>query len=976
MYYTPSHNSGFFNITGFSFCLLMVLMVSVFVHAEALVTSSLETNSGWVATSPLPHSLSYLASVIANNRIYVMGGKDSFVGYYKDVYYADILPDGTLSAWSTTTPLPAGANRADTGLLALTRGNKIYVCGLYKKNGLYAADIQSDGSLGTWSLMSAPPYWNTNINWTLCNDRLYLAIGTGTTTSTASCFVYYADFDTNGAITAWHSTAAIPGAMNNLSLFNIDSGLYAIGRYTLQSYYAIPNSDGTLSSWSSFRNVFLCGDLYLGDNTTLYSLGDGTRKVYSWTYLGVGTFSSPTSFPSLPYKISGHSVVYTDKFYVIGGNWSVPFFGCSSVVWFYNGPPTQGLTIAQGPAAYPGEIYAAGMTTLVFDIFDNWGSPVITQWSIVDGGVVAYSVLTDAWLNYWRAPYNTSDTTQYYNVNIYMNSTDPIAVIKHSVFPVGYDREVSAIAVKPGYQNITLFWENPSEDPLHPFAGIGIVRSANSFVTTYLGIATSFTDTGLSDGTTYTYQLFTYTTDSIKSRGYTLYAQPNYLDDISNFEYQLSERWINLNWSNPTDSNYLATVIVRKHTGYPDSPEDGSIIYWGNQTTCLDTTANLDSTYYYRAFVQLHDNEYSRGSSLLVVQLPPMVKGICDLSYEASFKSVKLTWSNSTDCGKLTWGGTMIFRKLNYSDDPFSKGTVIYQGKDTTFTDTGLSSWTTYYYTAMTYTLQSVYSPGTTISAASKLLGDITKFDYSLKYPYLHISWSNPADVHYQTTVIIRKGNALPQSPTDGDVIYIGNGTFCQDSGLDINTTYYYRAYASASEFEFSAGTSSLSIRTICDLKQLSVVIGAGNYWHLDVNNYYLYVNDSVNGFYIYDVYDAYNPVYISKCTTKNYVYGIYVEGKYAYLAEEYSGVEIADVHDPYHPVITSRIPTSYCSWDVTVQGDYAYIADASGGLKVVNVTDRENPRTICVDASQYMDQVILNGNYLYAGYHTGYLSL
>lgn len=56
---------------------------------------------------------------------------------------------------------------------------------------------------------------------------------------------------------------------------------------------------------------------------------------------------------------------------------------------------------------------------------------------------------------------------------------------------------------------------------------------------------------------------------------------------------------ITLNWKNPTDSNYVRTVIVEKNGGYPQSHIDGKVIYEGRGETFTDieTETNIPGFY-------------------------------------------------------------------------------------------------------------------------------------------------------------------------------------------------------------------------------------------------------------------------------------------------------------------------------------------------------------------------------------------
>ncbi len=54
------------------------------------------------------------------------------------------------------------------------------------------------------------------------------------------------------------------------------------------------------------------------------------------------------------------------------------------------------------------------------------------------------------------------------------------------------------------------------------------------------------------------------------------------------------------------------------------------------------------------------------------------------------------------------------------------------------------------------------------------------------------LRWKNPNESSFVRTVVVRKANGYPTSPTDGEIIYEGNGETFTDTNLVNGTTYYY----------------------------------------------------------------------------------------------------------------------------------------------------------------------------------------
>jgi hypothetical protein len=57
-------------------------------------------------TKPLPATRNRHDIVVVDDRVYVLGGEAPGGGYSSDVFIGDLTPDGNVTAWRSTTPLP------------------------------------------------------------------------------------------------------------------------------------------------------------------------------------------------------------------------------------------------------------------------------------------------------------------------------------------------------------------------------------------------------------------------------------------------------------------------------------------------------------------------------------------------------------------------------------------------------------------------------------------------------------------------------------------------------------------------------------------------------------------------------------------------------------------------------------------------------------------------------------------------------
>jgi uncharacterized repeat protein (TIGR01451 family) len=104
----------------------------------------------WLATATLPRALYRLSAVAYNNRIYVTGGFDN-TSAQSTVYVTNVLADGTLDGWHETTSLPVALFFHET----VVQDGRLVVLGgrnsIAEFAGVYAATIDSNGLLSAWT---------------------------------------------------------------------------------------------------------------------------------------------------------------------------------------------------------------------------------------------------------------------------------------------------------------------------------------------------------------------------------------------------------------------------------------------------------------------------------------------------------------------------------------------------------------------------------------------------------------------------------------------------------------------------------------------------------------------------------------------------------------------------------------------------------------------------------------------------------
>ena len=98
----------------------------------------------------------------------------------------------------------------------------------------------------------------------------------------------------------------------------------------------------------------------------------------------------------------------------------------------------------------------------------------------------------------------------------------------------------------------------------------------------------------------------------------------------SNVELATTTSAIVLSWVNPGDSDFSGLKILRKTSGAPTGPSDGTLVYNGSSQTFTDATVASDITYYYTLFAYDTSENYSSGTSVNGRVITTVINEICN----------------------------------------------------------------------------------------------------------------------------------------------------------------------------------------------------------------------------------------------------------------------------------------------------------------------------------------------------------
>ena len=242
---------------------------------------------------------------------------------------------------------------------------------------------------------------------------------------------------------------------------------------------------------------------------------------------------------------------------------------------------------------------------------------------------------------------------------------------------------------------INLSWNNPTGTE----AGYKIMRassSGGSFSQIATTASTSYSNTGLSASTAYFYKVKAYTSPggdgalSSEATATTTTGPPGQVTGLA--VAAASTTQLNLSWSATTNAtSYKVERSVSSGSGFSQIATPSSNSY-------NDTGRSVGTRYYYKVRATNGDGDGSYSSEANSFTLPGQVTGLS--ASAASTSQINLSWNNPTG----TETGFKILRATS-SGGTYSQITTV--SGTTSYSNTGLSASTTYYYKVKAYT-----SPG------------------------------------------------------------------------------------------------------------------------------------------------------------------------------------------------------------------------------------------------------------------------
>jgi len=170
--------------------------------------------------------------------------------------------------------------------------------------------------------------------------------------------------------------------------------------------------------------------------------------------------------------------------------------------------------------------------------------------------------------------------------------------------------------------------------------------------------------------------------------------------------------------------------------------------------------------------------------------------------------TMDLSWANPVDAD---FAGVMVRQNTGAAPATISDGVLVYDGTQTTASDSGLTEGTTYYYRAFTYDTIPNYSTGAVTQAQidNTPPGPVTSFFAVPNGGGAQLSWVDPVDSDYAGVMVRRSTTGYPATTSDGILVYTGNVSPQDDLSLAADYIYYYTAFAYDEVPNYSTGAEA-----------------------------------------------------------------------------------------------------------------------------------------------------------------------
>ena len=365
---------------------------------------------------------------------------------------------------------------------------------------------------------------------------------------------------------------------------------------------------------------------------------------------------------------------------------------------------------------------------------------------------------------------------------------------------------------------VTLTWPAATDD--YKVKQYVVFRGGTQVGTVPVG-TTTFTDTGLSPWTYYTYTVQAMDWDpannlSNNPLSATIQTKdtvaPTKVTGFTGAVDPTVKTTLNLDWANSTDD--VATVgytLCRSLSSAMTSPTCRSV----TTSNWSDTGLASNTVYYYTVTASDAAGNTSAANTPVGVSTPDSIPPGAPGTVTAGTKTattLALTWPAASDNIGVT--GYTIYRN----------GAQVGTSTTASFTDTGLTSFTSYTYTVKANDAAGNMGPASSAASISTTAPAPPTLSSSAKtYTAVTLNWSASTDNSVVAGYAVYRGGTLLANVP-------GNATFTYtDSGLTAGTAYSYTVKAYDAASNYSAASNTLAVTTYASPTKVVSLAGTIN---------------------------------------------------------------------------------------------------------------------------------------------------
>ena len=262
---------------------------------------------------------------------------------------------------------------------------------------------------------------------------------------------------------------------------------------------------------------------------------------------------------------------------------------------------------------------------------------------------------------------------------------------------------------------------------------------------------------------------------------------------------QVNDTILNLSWSKATGTD--KTLILYNTTGFPDSPDNGTIAYNNTGTLTNVNGLTVNTTYYFSAWSWGSNKERLSVSYVTTSNATSTVpdEPINFQTITQSSTEIDLSWTAGNRSTK-----TRILRKTSSYPTGINDGTLVYFDSGTSYSDTGLNKSQQYFYRAWAYNDTTLLYSTTNASSYNWTFPQIPQnlTGIVISTDTVNITWN--LSIGGDMYMVRKKSGSFPSSTTDGNLRQNSSRLFYNDTAYSEGDFYAVWAYNNTSRF-FSA---------------------------------------------------------------------------------------------------------------------------------------------------------------------------